>query len=52
MLRYIASLSTNRLVLCCYLIWYLCLVALHFDPSPILWASSLGMSAKLVWHCC
>lgn len=44
MLRYIALLSTGRLVLWCYLIWYLCLVSLYFDPSPGLWASSLGMS--------
>jgi hypothetical protein len=44
MLRYIATLSTARRVLWCYLIWYLCVVSLHFDPSPVLWASSLGMS--------
>lgn len=44
MLRYLALLSTGRIVLWCYLIWYLCVVFLHFDPSPVLWASSLGMS--------
>ncbi|MES2923094.1 MAG: hypothetical protein V4819_16175 [Verrucomicrobiota bacterium] len=45
MLRYIAQLSTGRIVLWCYLIWYLCVVYLYFDFAPVLWASSLGMSA-------
>lgn len=45
MLRYFASLPASRLILWCYLIWYLCLVFLYFDPSPVLWASSVGMSA-------
>ena len=44
MLRYFAHLPTGRLVLWCYLIWYLCLVSRYFDPSPVLWGSSLGMS--------
>ena len=44
LLRYIASLSIARQVLWCYLIWYLCVVFLYFDPSPVLWVSSLGMS--------
>ncbi|RYD20681.1 MAG: hypothetical protein EOP88_14085 [Verrucomicrobiaceae bacterium] len=43
-LRYLASLSTARLVLWCYLLWYLCIVAQYWDPSPVLWASSVGMS--------
>lgn len=43
MLHYFATLSSSRLVLWCYLIWYLAVVTLHFDPSPLLWASSLGM---------
>ena len=44
MLRYLATLPTARLILWCYLIWYLCIVAQHWDPSPVLWASSVGMS--------
>lgn len=43
-LRYVATLSTARLVLWCYLIWYLCIVAQYWDSSPVLWASSVGMS--------
>lgn len=44
MFRYFANLSTGRLVLWSYLIWYLCLVTLLFEPSWMLWISSLGMS--------
>jgi hypothetical protein len=29
----------------CYLIWYLVTVISHFDPSPRIWLSCLGISA-------
>ena len=45
MLGYFARLPAGRLVLWCYLCWYLAIVALHFDPSPRLWLTSVGMSA-------
>lgn len=41
---YFAALGTGKLVLWCYLIWYLVTVFNHFDPSPILWLNSLGLS--------
>lgn len=44
MLRYLASLKPGKLVLWCYLIWYLATVSRHFDPSPALWGNSLGIS--------
>jgi hypothetical protein len=43
--RYFAGLTNGRIVLWCYLIWYLVTVATHFDPSPRLWLTSLGLSA-------
>jgi hypothetical protein len=43
--RYLASLTLPRIVLWCYLIWWLFTVSRHFDPSPRLWLSSLGLSA-------
>ena len=43
-LLYLASLTTPRLVLWCYLIWYLFVFARYFDPSPRLWLSSVGIS--------
>jgi hypothetical protein len=43
--RYFANLTTGRIVLWCYAIWYIASVALHFDPRPRLWLTSLGLSA-------
>jgi len=44
LLRYLGRLTLNRLILWCYLLWYLTIVSLYFDPSLELWLSSLGMS--------
>jgi hypothetical protein len=41
---YLASLTPARLVLWCYLLWYLVIVLRYFDPSPRLWLTSLGLS--------
>ena len=43
--RYLANLSTGRLILWCYLIWYLVVLVRYFDASPRLWLTSLGLSA-------
>jgi len=45
LLGYFASLTVGRIVLWCYLLWYLNTVAHHFDPTPSLWFNSLGISA-------
>lgn len=42
---YFVKLTTPRIVLWCYLIWWLFTVATYFDPSAGLWLSSLGISA-------
>jgi hypothetical protein len=44
-LRYLAELTTPRLVLWCYLIWWAFVAVRYFDPSLRLWLSSLGISA-------
>lgn len=44
MVRYFATLTNGRIVLWCYLIWYLVTVTTHFDPSPRLWLTSAGLS--------
>ena len=44
-LNYLARLSKGRLILWCYLIWYLVVLVRYFDPSPRLWLTSLGISA-------
>lgn len=42
---YFARLSTGRIVLWCYALWYLTNVFNHFDPRPRLWLTSAGLSA-------
>jgi hypothetical protein len=44
LLRYFAQLRTGKIVLWCYLIWYLINVAFHFDPDPSLWLNSVGIA--------
>jgi hypothetical protein len=44
---YLITLSLGRAVLWCYLIWYLVMVAFHFEPSLRLWMTSLGISAVI-----
>lgn len=42
---YFARLTTGRIVLWCYAVWYAVTVLLHFDPKPRLWLTSIGLSA-------
>jgi hypothetical protein len=44
LLRYLQSLSTGRLILWCYFIWWAVSVVNHFDPTPRIWLTSLGLS--------
>lgn len=43
--RYLTTLSTGRLILWCYFIWYAVVLVRYFDPAPRLWLTSLGLSA-------
>ena len=42
--QYLANLTVGRLILWCYLIWYLVVLVQYFDPSPSLWITSLGLA--------
>ncbi len=42
--NYLAALSTGRIILWCYALWYVVNVAFHFDPTPRLWLTSVGLS--------
>ena len=44
-MRYLAKLSPGKIVLWCFLIWYLATVIHHFDPAPAIWLNALGISA-------
>jgi hypothetical protein len=43
--RYLANLTTGRIILWCYAIWYCVHVWSHFDSKPRLWLTSIGLSA-------
>jgi hypothetical protein len=45
LLNYLRMLSTGRVVLWCYAIWYGVNVTNHFDARPRLWFTSLGIAA-------
>jgi hypothetical protein len=47
MVVYLSSLSFGKIVLWCYLIWYLITVMFYFDPSPAIWLNSLGISVVI-----
>src|SRR4051794_36403778 len=44
-INYLRHLTIGRLILWCYLIWYLVVLVRYFDPSPRIWLTSLGLSA-------
>jgi hypothetical protein len=44
-LRYFALLPPGKIVLWCFLIWYVSSVVHHFDPTPSIWLNALGISA-------
>ena len=45
LVAYLRALSTGRLILWCYFIWYGVVLAHYFEPSLRLWLTSLGLSA-------
>ena len=44
LLNYLSGLTTGRIILWCYAIWYVVNVTAHFDPRPRIWITSLGLS--------
>lgn len=46
-IQYLAGLKREKIVLWCYLIWYLVSVSHHFDPAPKIWLNALGISAVI-----
>jgi len=41
---YFANLTTGRVILWCYLIWYLVVLVHYFDPSLRVWLTSVGLA--------
>ena len=47
MIAYFARLRLPKLVLWCYLAWYLAIVPFYFDRSLLLWLSALGIAGLI-----
>lgn len=47
LLQYFARLPRGKIILWCYLIWYLVTIIQHFDPTPMLWINSAGISVVI-----
>lgn len=44
---YFVAIKPGKIVLWCYLIWYLVTIYHHFDPSLKIWINSAGISAVI-----
>jgi hypothetical protein len=44
LIAYLRGLSTGRLILWCYLVWYVVVLVRYFEWSARLWLTSLGLS--------
>jgi hypothetical protein len=47
MIAYFANIPRGKVVLWCYLIWYLVVVSFYFDPTPRIWLNSIGISVVI-----
>jgi hypothetical protein len=47
LVSYFYDIKFSKLVLWCYLIWYLVIVYFYFDPSPKIWINSIGISVVI-----
>ncbi|GBO54714.1 hypothetical protein APA_2765 [Pseudanabaena sp. lw0831] len=47
LIQYLRDIKIGKVVLWCYLIWYVVIVYFYFDPSPKTWINALGISAVI-----
>jgi len=47
LVQYLYDIKLGKVVLWCYLIWYVVVVYFHFDPSLKIWSNALGISAVI-----
>lgn len=43
LMKYFREIKLNKLILWCYLIWYLVIITFHFDPTPKIWINAMGI---------
>jgi hypothetical protein len=47
LIQYLCAIKLDKMILWCYLIWYVVVVFYYFDPSPKIWTNSIGISAVI-----
>ncbi|MBD2176458.1 hypothetical protein H6F42_05945 [Pseudanabaena sp. FACHB-1998] len=47
LMKYFQEIKLNKLILWCYLIWYLVVITFYFDPTPKLWINAMGISGVI-----
>ena len=47
MIAYFSRIQRGKVILWCYLIWYLVVVGFYFDPAPRIWLNSIGISVVI-----
>lgn len=47
LIRYLHQLKLDKIILWCYLIWYVVTVYFYFDPSLKIWINAIGISAVI-----
>ncbi|MEI6329966.1 MAG: hypothetical protein ACOYN8_07210 [Pseudanabaena sp.] len=47
LIQYLYDIKLGKVLLWCYLIWYVVVVYFYFDPSPKIWSNALGISAVI-----
>jgi hypothetical protein len=46
-MHYLANLKIGKIILWCYLIWYVVVVYFYFDPAIRIWLNSIGISVVI-----
>ncbi|MGY5355140.1 hypothetical protein [Wenyingzhuangia sp. IMCC45467] len=44
-INYLKNIRTQKIILWCYLIWYITVISIYFTPSLKLWSSAIGISS-------
>jgi hypothetical protein len=45
--QYVLGLRPGKVVLWCYLLWYLVIAAQYFDPAPGIWLNAIGIAGVI-----
>ncbi len=47
LIKYFCQIKLDKVILWCYLIWYLVIIYFYFDPAPTIWINAVGVSAVI-----